>query len=266
MKGPVSRDTFRRKRRHGPEARRGRLNHTMEELAAAKERAEAADHLKSAFLATMSHELRTPLNSIIGFTGIILQGYWPAERRTDQTVVHGRGSANHLLSLINDVLDISKIEAGQLQVSLIPGPAGPIEQAVESCLRQPRRKGSLSIRFLGCGHYSATRAGWNRFLNLLSNAIKFTDRGEIEIECREKGWFGDCVLADTGIGIKEEDMAKLFKAFQQVDSGTTRNTKARDWACISVRGSWNCWGGDMGHEPMERAGPSPSACPTKEQI
>ena len=89
------------------------------ELAVARDRAEAADRLKSSFLATMSHELRTPLNSIIGFTGIILQelaGPLTAEQSKQLEMV--RGSARHLLALINDVLDISKIEAGQLEVTM----------------------------------------------------------------------------------------------------------------------------------------------------
>ena len=97
----------------------GKLCATLEDLAVAKERAEAADHLKSAFLATMSHELRTPLNSIIGFTGILLQGLGgPINDEQSKQLGMVKVSANHLLSLISDVLDISKIEAGQLTVAV----------------------------------------------------------------------------------------------------------------------------------------------------
>ncbi|MDD5170353.1 MAG: MASE1 domain-containing protein [Syntrophales bacterium] len=204
-----------------------RLQLTLEELAMAKERAEAADHLKSAFLATMSHELRTPLNSIIGFTGIILQGYvGPLNEEQTKQLGMVRNSANHLLSLINDVLDISKIEAGQLQVSreLFDLPAA-IEQAVQSSRPALDKKGlSLVVTIdptIG-GMVSDRRRVEQVLLNLLSNAVKFTDQGSIAVDCRREEGLVTIGVTDTGIGIKEENMARLFKAFQQVDTGTAR--------------------------------------------
>ena len=128
-----------------------------EELVIAKERAEAADRLKSIFLATMSHELRTPLNSIIGFTGIILQGFsGPLNDEQKKQLDMVNDSANHLLSLINDVLDISKIEAGQLKIDIAP--------EVSTIMSDRRRVEQI-------------------LFNLLSNAIKFTEKGEVKIEC-----------------------------------------------------------------------------------
>ena len=117
---------------------------TLNELAVAKEHAESADRLKSAFLATMSHELRTPLNSIIGFTGIILQGIvGPLNDEQKKQLNMVRGSAQHLLSLINDILDISKIEAGQLQIANEDyNLRQTIEKAVESARPLADKKGT----------------------------------------------------------------------------------------------------------------------------
>jgi PAS domain S-box-containing protein len=204
------------------------LNRTLEELAIAKERAEESDHLKSAFLATMSHELRTPLNSIIGFTGIILQGYvGPLNDEQAKQLGMVRASANHLLSLINDVLDISKIEAGQLQVSYRQFDlAAAIDRCIHS-VRPAAENKNLSliadinpnVQFI----IGDQRRIEQILLNLLSNAIKFTDIGEVrlEVETDTEEWVTISV-SDTGIGIKDKDMDRIFKAFQQVDFGTTR--------------------------------------------
>lgn len=204
-----------------------RLKRTLEELGAAKEKAEIADRLKSAFLATMSHELRTPLNSIIGFTGIILQGYaGPLTEEQSKQLNMVKKSANHLLSLINDVLDISKIEAGQLQVSFEPfDMKAVVEHALLSTRPAAETKGlslSLSVGPDVNGIVSDRRRVEQILLNLLSNAIKFTEKGGVSVECMKTGDFITISVADTGIGIQEKDMNTLFTAFQQIDSGTTR--------------------------------------------
>ncbi len=204
------------------------LKRTLDELEAAKERAEAADRLKSAFLATMSHELRTPLNSIIGFTGIMLKGYvGPLNDEQAKQLSMVRNSANHLLSLINDVLDISKIEAGQLQVSFDSmNLRAAVEQTVQSVRPTAEKKGLfLSVRVSSDVDtiVSDRRRVEQVLLNLLSNAIKFTEQGGVQVECKKEAEGSVTVsVADTGIGIREEDMNRLFKAFQQVDSGITR--------------------------------------------
>jgi PAS domain S-box-containing protein len=204
-----------------------RLKKTLEELAAAKERAEAADHLKSAFLATMSHELRTPLNSIIGFTGIILQGYvGPLNAEQTKQLGMVRNSANHLLSLISDVLDISKIEAGQLQVSFEPCelPAA-IERSLQSARPAADKKG-LSLTATIDPSITTVISDRRRveqiLLNLISNAVKFTEAGSVAVDCGREAGFVTIRVTDTGIGIKEENMVQLFKAFQQVDMGISR--------------------------------------------
>lgn len=204
-----------------------RLKSILNELEIAKERAESSDRLKSAFLATMSHELRTPLNSIIGFTGIILQGYvGPLNDEQTKQLNMVKNSANHLLSLINDVLDISKIEAGQLQVSLKPFKLPDlIEKTIQSSRPASDRKGlslSASISPEVDMIFSDYRRVEQIMLNLLSNAIKFTEQGGIAVDCRKVDLTVQISVSDSGIGIKEEDMDKLFKAFQQVESGLTR--------------------------------------------
>jgi PAS domain S-box-containing protein len=198
------------------------------ELAEARDRAESADRLKSAFLATMSHELRTPLNSIIGFTGILLQGLvGPLNEEQKKQLGMVRDSSNHLLNLINDVLDISKIEAGQLLV--MKGSSfdlrGTIQRAVRTALPLAERKG-LTIDVDVAPEVGTITSDQRRveqiLLNLLSNAVKFTDAGSIRIQCQLSGGNAVIRVIDHGIGIRSEDMDSLFKPFRQVDAGITR--------------------------------------------
>jgi PAS domain S-box-containing protein len=203
------------------------LRRTLEELAAAKERAVAADTLKSAFLATMSHELRTPLNSIIGFTGILLQKLaGPINEEQEKQLSMVKNSAHHLLSLISDVLDISKIEAGQLKVnSEAVDIKAVISKAVQSIRPLAEKKGlALKLDLAeNAGNVSADERRVEQILlNLLSNAVKFTDQGEISVRgFIEEGSYVTTV-ADTGIGIRDSDLESLFKPFRQIDTGLSR--------------------------------------------
>lgn len=203
-----------------------------------RHRAEAADRVKSAFLATMSHELRTPLNSILGFTGIMLQklaGPLNAEQSKQLDMV--RTSARHLLALVNDVLDISKIEAGQLDVSREPfDPRKSIDKVLALIAPQMEAK-SLILRADIAADLGVVIGDARRFeqilLNLLSNAVKFTNHGGIGLaawlppDARQVG--GEQAqpairvqVSDTGIGIKPENLSLLFQPFRQIDSGLTR--------------------------------------------
>jgi signal transduction histidine kinase len=197
------------------------------ELLRAKERAESADLIKSAFLATMSHELRTPLNSIIGFTGILVQGL-AGPLNTEQSKQLGmvQNSARHLLALINDVLDISKIEAGQLQVKLEPIDLLLSVEKVVLAMEPMARKKGLQLGLQSDPEISLVRGDARRIeqvlMNLLSNAIKFTEHGEVMVRCSGKAGYAEVSVEDTGIGIRPEDYETLFRPFQQIDSGLTR--------------------------------------------
>ncbi len=198
------------------------------ELEAAKERAESADRLKSAFLATMSHELRTPLNSIIGFTGILIkQIAGPLNEEQLKQLTMAKSSAKHLLDLINDVLDISKIEAGELVVSYSPFDFKKSLQKVVLSVQPLAVKKNLELILEVSEDISIINSDCRRieqiFLNLINNSIKFTEIGNIKIESSIKDKFIETKVIDTGIGIKDEDLGKLFKPFSQVDTGITRS-------------------------------------------
>jgi signal transduction histidine kinase len=199
----------------------------IEDLKEAVIKAESADKLKSAFLATMSHELRTPLNSIIGFTGILLQklvGSLNTEQEKQLRMV--QGSANHLLVLINDVLDISKIEAGQIVI--FPETfdmAAAIQKSIEKVLPIAEKKGlalTFSITPQSILILSDQRRVEQVLINLLNNAVKFTEHGEVHLECQVDDHDLVVHISDTGIGIKPEDLETLFRPFQQVDNGISR--------------------------------------------
>lgn len=215
-----------------------RVVERTDELQKALVRAEAADKIKSAFLATMSHELRTPLNSIIGFTGIILQGMaGPLNPEQSKQLGMVRGSAKHLLELINDVLDISKIEAGQLEVSVEKFNLVALIDRVVNALRPAIEKKGLQLHASISDDLSEINSDRRRLeqilINLINNAIKFTEQGTVTVKAELlkdfKASFSASPMpflklsvADTGIGIKPEDLDLLFQPFRQIDSGLSR--------------------------------------------
>ncbi|NNM79494.1 MAG: hypothetical protein HKM01_03420 [Gallionella sp.] len=209
------------------------LSDANAELAEATARAQHADHTKSAFLATMSHELRTPLNSIIGFGGILRQemaGTINPEQAKQLDMM--LNSARHLLSLINDVLDISKIEAGQMTVRRAPFDLhDTLDEVIAGLTPLAEKKGlRLSTRLapeLGSGSYklvSDRRRVQQILINLLSNAIKFTERGAVILEAETAPDARTLCfrVRDSGIGIKPEEIAILFQPFRQLDNGLSR--------------------------------------------
>jgi PAS domain S-box-containing protein len=227
------------------------------DLEIALARAKAADQIKSAFLASMSHELRTPLNSIIGFSGIMLQGL-AGDLNAEQTKQLGlvRGSARHLLALINDVLDISKIEAGELEVRLKAFDLkASIGRIVASIMPMAEKKGlvlSADFRDLPDDFVSDQRRVEQMLLNLLSNAIKFTEQGTVklsaEISSEVAGRVGPVLLvrvADTGIGIQAEYLPMIFQAFRQIDTGISRQHEGTGLGLAICRRLADRLGGDI---------------------
>ncbi|MBN2060415.1 MAG: transporter substrate-binding domain-containing protein [Deltaproteobacteria bacterium] len=204
-----------------------RIDERTAELAVATEKAQAADRIKSAFLATMSHELRTPLNSIIGFTGILLQGLaGPMNEEQQKQLTMVQNSSRHLLALINDVLDISKIEAGQLSLSFSSFDLRPsIENMIKLVTPLAEKKGLDLEMDLSDGIGTVTtdqRRLEQVILNLLNNAVKFTEKGHVHILCRTDNDHYLLSVSDTGIGMRPEDLPGLFKPFHQIDTGLSR--------------------------------------------
>lgn len=201
------------------------------ELQDALVRAQAADRIKSAFLATMSHELRTPLNSIIGFTGLLRQEL-PGPLNEEQKKQLGMigDSSRHLLALINDVLDISKIEAGQLETTRERFSVREVLDSVFVSLQPQAQKKDLEFITRVAPDVQEVVSDPRRFrqvvLNLLNNALKFTDRGRVVLEASlEQCDIGPrlrVTVEDTGIGIRERDFPRIFQAFSQVDTGLSR--------------------------------------------
>src|SRR5471030_2352605 len=207
---------------------RKRLEHTLHERNLELAAANAA---MDRFLAGMSHELRTPLNAIIGFTGTLLMKLpGPLNREQDKQLHTIQGSARHLLSMINDLLDLTRIEAGKTELDWQPVQLRQAVDEVLQLLKPQARQKKLALEFRCTPHdiaiISDRRALQQILLNLLNNAIKFTERGEVAVRLSTARLDDqECVtisISDTGVGIMEERQHLLFQAFSQVDSGPTR--------------------------------------------
>lgn len=216
-----------------------------------------ASRMKSAFIANMSHELRTPLNAIIGFTGALLMKLpGPLTSDQDKQLNTIRASARHLLSLINDILDVAKIEAGKLTLSIEPVHCQELMAEVADTLRPLAQQKGLALEMaLGeAGQPPAIidtdrRALTQILINLLNNAIKFTEQGTVRISLSQREEDGVLVtemsIADSGAGIKEEDQAKLFQAFSQLDSTSTRHVEGAGLGLYLCQNLANAIGGAL---------------------
>ncbi len=207
--------------------RTSELEEKTAEMEQANIRLQEIDRLKSVFLASMGHELRTPLNSIVGFTGIILQGMSGEvneEQRQQLTMV--RNSASHLMGLIADILDTSRIEAERVELSPEEFSLDDVvREVVETLSTTASEKGLELLPKVpeGITLFSDRRRIKQILMNLVSNAVKFTDQGSVKIAARVLGDDNlEVRVIDTGIGIKEEDMDKLFQPFQQIDVSLTK--------------------------------------------
>jgi signal transduction histidine kinase len=202
-----------------------------QEAEEATQAAERANQAKSQFLANMSHELRTPLNAIIGYSEMLIEDASDASQDSTRSDLEKiRTAGNHLLGLINEVLDLSKIEAGRMDVYLEEVEAAPLLEEVASTIRPlvANRGNRLDLQLepdLGRIHADVMKTR-QVVLNLLSNAAKFTERGVITLSARrvatENGEWIAVAVRDSGIGMTLEQQARLFQPFMQGDASTTR--------------------------------------------
>ncbi|MFP4596777.1 MAG: response regulator [Persicimonas sp.] len=240
-----------------------RMQELNEELTVARDQAVAANRAKSAFLANMSHELRTPLNAVIGYTELIREdsrdfGY--GEIEPDLNKIHV--AANHLLSLINDILDLSKIEAGRHEIVWETFALSPLIDDVESTVSPHANKNDNAL-IVKCaddlGEIRADRIKLRQILiNLLSNAAKFTSNGTVGLEVRREATeLGDQFvfdIYDDGIGISQDELAKLFDPFTQADSSTTREYGGTGLGLTITRHFCQMMGGDISAESVAGEG------------
>ncbi|MET0271521.1 MAG: ATP-binding protein [Phenylobacterium sp.] len=212
--------------------------------------AEAANAAKSTFLATMSHEIRTPLNGVLGMAQAMAGDKLSAVQRERLSVIHESGEA--LLAILNDVLDLSKIEAGKLELEAIEFDLGEVVRGAQSAFTALANKKGLSFALdIGAarGRYRGDPTRIRQILyNLISNALKFTEAGEIRVTAVRSSEGLEISVRDTGVGISPEGMAKLFAKFDQLDSSTTRRFGGTGLGLAICRELATLMGGEMAVE------------------
>jgi signal transduction histidine kinase/CheY-like chemotaxis protein len=227
---------------------RGRL---LEELKEANAELVNANRHKSLFLANMSHELRTPLNAILGFSELLIDAtngrFTDANKKRFLEQIHSSGT--HLLALINDILDLSKVEAGQMELRLQPVAVAELVGQVTSSVEPLAVQKHLVLKSEAeaAGQVVADTGKLRQMiLNLVSNAIKFTpEGGSVTIQARRVGDRLEISVSDTGIGIAEQDIGRIFKEFQQLDSGVSRKQQGTGLGLALTKSYAILHGGDV---------------------
>jgi signal transduction histidine kinase/DNA-binding response OmpR family regulator len=234
----------------------------LSDLAQRNQELQELTRMKSEFLATMSHEIRTPMNGVIGMTGLLMETELTPEQRDYVETV--RASGDTLLEIINDILDFSKIEAGRVRMERIEfSPKHVTEEAVELFAEPAANKGIelvLDVE-LDVPHNAIGDPGRLRqvLINLVGNAIKFTDTGEVVVRVRRGESPGPGTLlrfevADTGIGLTEEEQGRVFSTYSQVDSSTTRKHGGTGLGLATSRMLTQLMGGELGVVSEKGAG------------
>jgi PAS domain S-box-containing protein len=230
----------------------GLVEQRTTELNEARHHAEAANLAKSTFLANMSHEIRTPMNAILGLTHLMRADATPAQAERLEKI---GGAGRHLLSIINDILDVSKIEAGKLQLEQSDFALGAVLDHVRSMITDAAQAKGLRVEVDGDSVPLWLRGDQTRLrqslLNYASNAIKFTASGSVALRAKLLEDTGDTLLirfevADSGIGIATDDLDRLFHAFEQADTSTTRKYGGTGLGLVITRRLAELMGGKVG--------------------
>jgi signal transduction histidine kinase/CheY-like chemotaxis protein len=212
--------------------------------------AEAANAAKSTFLATMSHEIRTPLNGVLGMAQAMAGDDLSERQRERLGVIHSSGEA--LLAILNDVLDLSKIEAGKLELEAVEFDLGEVARGAYSAFTALANKKGLSFALdmdAARGRYLGDPTRLRQILyNLISNALKFTEQGEIQVTARRIAGGLELKVRDTGVGIAPDSLVRLFAKFDQLDSSTTRRFGGTGLGLAICRELAQLMGGEIGVE------------------
>ena len=237
------------------------MNAQLLESRIAKETAEASARAKAQFLANMSHEIRTPLTAVIGFADLMAtRGGLP--KAAEAYTQHIQSGGKALLALVNDILDVSRIEAGQMELDSAPcAPERLLGDTLDLVRLQADRKGLALVLDVSDGLPALVAADTTRLrqvlLNLVGNAIKFTQQGSVTVHARHRADLGGRLLIrvkDTGAGIDEQDRHRLFHRFSQIDASNTRQFGGAGLGLAITKGLVELMGGEIGIEPATEPG------------